>query len=248
MSNRRLILETKQLRRAFASAGGPVEVLKGVDLQVYESEILAIQGPSGVGKSTFLNILGLLDDPTSGDLLFYHENGQATNSTAISASKRAGLRNDMLGFVFQFYHLLPDVTILENVMLPTMMRCGWWRYKKRKKDIVERARQLLERVGISDRAQHKPSTLSGGERQRAAIARALMNRPRLLLCDEPTGNLDMETSEQIHDLFTELNETLGSTILIVTHDNHLAQRSHRQLTMIDGRFDAPNLTSAPILE
>ncbi|MEM7165925.1 MAG: ABC transporter ATP-binding protein [Planctomycetota bacterium] len=243
MSSERLILETKQLRRAFSSPGGKVEVLKGVDLRIREGEILAIQGPSGVGKSTLLNILGLLDDPTGGDLFFYHENGRATNSTRISGKGRAALRNDLLGFVFQFYHLLPDVNVVENVMLPTMMRCSWWRYGRRKKEVRERAMQLLARVGITDRATHKPSTLSGGERQRAAIARALMNRPRLLLCDEPTGNLDMETSEQIHELFTELNETLGSTILIVTHDTHLAAQSHRQLTMIDGRFDTPSVAA-----
>lgn len=236
-----LILECKNVSRSFASPSGKVEVLKGVDLAIRAGEIVSIRGSSGVGKSTLLNVIGLLDQPTSGSVLYFRENKPVLDSATIRNRQRALLRNEFLGFVFQFYHLLADMSVLENVMLPTMMRRSWLSFAFAKRQIRERAQSLLEQVGVSHRAKHRPNTLSGGERQRVAIARALMNQPRLLLCDEPTGNLDTETSERIHDLFLELNETLGTTFLIVTHDNHLASQTQRSVEMIDGRFDTADI-------
>lgn len=236
MNDRRRILEASNLGRSFAFPGGEVEVLKGVDLIVLAGEIVAIQGQSGVGKSTLLNLVGLLDEPTRGSVTYHDASGTRYNTETLRARDRAFLRNQFLGFVFQFYHLLPDMDVLENVLVPTMVHRTWFQFGREKRALIDRARELLARVGVSHRERHKVTTLSGGERQRVAIARALMNDPRLVLCDEPTGNLDTVTSERIHELFRELNESLGTTFLIVTHDTHLAAQAERSLMMIDGAF------------
>lgn len=231
-----LVAEVHGLRRAFAGPSGSLDILKGIDLELHEGEIVAVQGRSGVGKSTLLHILGLLDQPTSGTLRFHMPDGQVLDPLRLPAPQRAVLRNRFVAFVFQFFHLLPDANVLENVLLPSMIQLSGWRFGAARKRLTERARELLAQVGVQDRELHRPNTLSGGERQRVSIARALMNEPRLLLCDEPTGNLDTETSERIHDLFVDLNRNLGTTILIVTHDPLLAGRAHRRLFMEDGLF------------
>lgn len=236
MNEKPLIVETRDLSRSFKFQGGETEVLRGVDLKVYSGEILSIQGASGVGKSTLLNLVGLLDEPSRGSVLYHRDDGTTVSTAALRPREQAKLRNDFLGFVFQFYHLLPDMDVLENVLVPAMVSKTWFRFNREKKQIRARARDLLEKVGVIDRERQRVTTLSGGERQRVAIARALMNEPRLVLCDEPTGNLDTQTSARIHELFLELNQSLGTTFLIVTHDTLLAAQAERSLMMVDGRF------------
>ncbi|MGE3164188.1 MAG: ABC transporter ATP-binding protein [Planctomycetota bacterium] len=245
MSEPMPILEATDLSRSFTFPGGNVEVLKGVSLTVLTGEIVAIQGESGVGKSTLLNLIGLLDVPTRGSVTYHEAGGRRHNTATLNAAGRAHLRNRFLGFVFQFYHLLPDMDVLENVLIPTMVNRSWFAYNRERRALRDRARDLLARVGVSHRESHRVTTLSGGERQRVAIARALMNDPRLVLCDEPTGNLDTTTSERIHELFRELNETLGTTFLIVTHDRHLAKQAGRSLLMVDGQFCADAAATEP---
>ncbi len=215
-----------------------LRVLRGLDLDIRRGEVLAIVGHSGVGKSTLLNILGLLDSPTSGSLLYYGRAGSPAGRdlTALPAAEKAALRNREFGFVFQFYHLLPDLNVVENVLLPVMISHGWSSYRAIRAEALRKARELLERVGVADRMEFQPAQLSGGERQRVAIARALINDPQVVFCDEPTGNLDTVTGKRIHDLILELNRTLGVTFVIVTHDQELAALAHRRLTMRDGKF------------
>ncbi|MEE8143109.1 MAG: ABC transporter ATP-binding protein [Planctomycetota bacterium] len=231
-----IVLRARGLIKNYSSPGGEeLSVLRGIDLDLHRGEVHAVMGLSGVGKSTLLNILGLLDSPSSGDLV-YSFNSREIDVSSLPDLERARLRNELLGFVFQFYHLLPDLTVLENVLLPAMISQTRFQFRRNRSDHLERARSLLSQVGVLEREQHHPSMLSGGERQRVAIARALMKKPALLLCDEPTGNLDTETSEKIHDLIEELNRSLNTTVLIVTHDPGLAERAHRTLHMVDGRF------------
>lgn len=237
MSSTEIVLETQNLTKSYPAPGGRLEVLRGIDLSLHRGELLAVVGLSGVGKSTLLNILGLLDTSTSGDVIF-RPNGEAVFANKVSEDRRARLRNEFIGFVFQFFHLLPDLDVLENTLLPAMINRSRRQYRRDRVQLEERARELLDRVGLGPRIYHRPTELSGGERQRCSIARALMNEPGLLLCDEPTGNLDTQTSEVIHDLFTALNRDLGTSILIVTHDPLLAARADRTLEMVDGRFDA----------
>jgi len=201
-----------------------IEVLKGIDLEIYEGEIVAIMGPSGVGKSTLLHILGVLDCPTSGRVLiddidiFQYDN-----------RKLAEYRNTTVGFVFQFHHLLPEFSALENVMLPGMIA------GINKITIRNRAIELLTEVGLEERMDHRPNELSGGEQQRVAVARALINSPKLLLADEPSGNLDRQSAEALHQLFWELNQKLNQTLIIVTHNVDLAQQADRVIELFDGR-------------
>jgi lipoprotein-releasing system ATP-binding protein len=203
-----------------------LEVLRGIDLAIYQGEIVAIVGQSGAGKSTFLHCVGTLDFPTRGSLKLAGE-----ELTKLSGSRLAELRNRTIGFVFQFHHLLPEFNAVENVMMPGLIR------GLSKKELEIRASALLEEVGLKDRAAHRPGELSGGEQQRVALARALILDPKLILADEPTGNLDSATSSQIHDLFFAINKQRGTTIVVVTHNLALAASMPRVVTLKDGRVE-----------
>ncbi|MHC4598724.1 MAG: ABC transporter ATP-binding protein [Planctomycetota bacterium] len=224
------LLKTDGVTRDFKIEGGVLPVLKGVDLDVRPGEILAIIGKSGVGKSTLLHIMGALDVPTAGRVL-YHDRDLAS----LSPSERADVRNRSFGFTFQFYHLLPEFNALENVLLPAMIRRGVLSWMKGRSEVKARARELLEEVGLKERMNHRPAQLSGGERQRVAIARALMNEPEILFCDEPTGNLDSRTGKEITEMLWRLNGDRGQTLVIVTHDETMAKDGHRLARMLDGK-------------
>jgi len=224
-----VLLEGKGIVKTYEMGDRGLQVLRGVSIEVRKGEILAIQGPSGAGKSTLLHVLGLLDEPDEGKVLFRGE-----DVLARGPRERARYRNEKIGFVFQFYHLFPDLTALENVCLPKMVEKGVVDYGAAKTATLERARKLISLVGLTERADHLPSELSGGERQRVAIARALMNEPEVVLCDEPTGNLDQKTAAEILTLLWTLNRETGQTFVIVTHDMGLAARAHRAVSVIDG--------------
>ena len=231
MSMDDFILKTEGLYKSYRMGATEVDVLKGVDLAVKKGEFLAIVGASGSGKSTLLHILGALDGPDKGAVSF-----EGRDLSRLSAGELNRFRNKMVGFVFQFYHLLDELSVLENVFLPAMAGrgvIGWLACRRRAKG---RARELLTQLGLSDRADHKPYQLSGGERQRTALARALMNEPRLLLADEPTGNLDSATGNGILDVLEKLNRA-GQTIVMVTHDERIAQRAGRIITLADGKIE-----------
>ncbi|MFQ6035002.1 MAG: ABC transporter ATP-binding protein [Sedimentisphaerales bacterium] len=224
------MLRTEEIYKSYRMGAAEVKVLKGVNLAVEKGEFVAVVGASGSGKSTLLHILGALDRPDKGVVKF-----EGRDLSQFSASQLNRFRNKMVGFVFQFYHLLDELSVLENVFLPAMASksvVGWLTCRRWAKD---RARQLLAQLGLSDRANHKPYQLSGGERQRVAIGRALMNEPRLLLADEPTGNLDSATGNGILDTFEKLNRD-GQTIVMVTHDESLAQRAGRIIKLVDGKI------------
>ena len=214
------------VRKKFLHEGREVVILKGIDLAIEQGEMLAVVGASGAGKSTLLHILGTLDLPTAGRILY-----QGQDVTKYSASRLADFRNRHIGFVFQFHHLLPEFTALENVMMPGLIR------GEPASTLQRRARELLQEVGLSHRLTHRPGELSGGEQQRVALARALIMQPKLVLADEPTGNLDSKTSEAIHALFFELNRSRGTTFLIVTHSRDLAERMPRMVRMRDGLIE-----------
>ena len=224
------ILQAERVFKSYRMGATDVDVLKGVDLTVKKGEFVAIVGASGSGKSTLLHILGALDRPDKGIVRF---EGQDLNRTSVRELNR--FRNKMVGFVFQFYHLLDELNVLENVFLPAMASrgvVGWFVCRRWAKS---RARELLGLLGLAERANHKPYQLSGGERQRVAIGRALMNEPRILLADEPTGNLDSATGNGILKVFEELNRA-GQTIVMVTHDERIAQRAGRIVTLADGKI------------
>ena len=202
---------------------GSLEVLKGVSLEVASGEVVSIVGPSGAGKTTLLQILGTLSAMDSGSLLI---DGQEV--TTLGDKALSEFRNKRIGFVFQFHHLLPEFTALENVMMPALIA------RKSRKEAEKEALELLKMMNLADRTTHKPSALSGGEQQRVAIARALINHPALLLADEPSGNLDTKNRDEIHSLFFRLRDELGQTTVIVTHDEGLAQMADRKITMRDG--------------
>jgi lipoprotein-releasing system ATP-binding protein len=221
------LVVVENLTKVFPHGEKDVEVLRGIDLTIQEGEMLTIVGKSGAGKSTLLHLLGTLDLPTSGRILY-----DGKDVTRYSSSRLAEFRNKTIGFVFQFHHLLPEFTALENVMMPGLIRGG------ARGPLEKEAKALLDEVGLSPRLTHRPGELSGGEQQRVALARALVMRPRLILADEPTGNLDTGTSDSIHELFFELNRSRGLTFLIVTHSRDLAARMPRVVTMQDGRVFA----------
>ena len=215
-----MIIKAQGINKSF----GELQVLKNVDFEVEKGEIVSIVGASGAGKTTFLQILGTLLSPDSGSLEI------AGLKTGGSDKELAEFRNRHLGFVFQSHHLLPEFTALENVCIPALIA------GTTEKEAKKKAAELLEKVGLADRAEHKPAQLSGGEQQRVAIARALVNSPDVLLADEPTGNLDSSTKQDIHNLLFELRKSLGQSIVIVTHDKELAQLCDRSLEMKDGSF------------
>ena len=217
------LVDISNLKKTFIHMGKRIEVLKGLNLNVDQGEMCSIVGASGVGKSTFLHMVGTLDAPTSGKIAIDGKDVSKLSSRALAV-----FRNRTIGFVFQFHHLLPEFTALENTMMPGLIR-GMDR------DTIESdAAEILDEVGLGQRLTHKPGELSGGEQQRVALARALVLKPRLLLADEPTGNLDRRTSEAIHDLFFEMNDRYNTTMLLVTHNIGLAERLPRVLMLKDG--------------
>ena len=221
------VIECRGLKRSFREAGGELTVLEGVDLTVAPGERVAIVGASGSGKTTLPQLLGGLDAPTAGEISIC---GKAMHRLA--DGERGRLRNEAIGFVYQFHHLLPEFTAQENVAMPLLIR------RVERASALEAARELLARVGLAERTQHKPGELSGGERQRAAVARALITRPRVVLADEPTGNLDGHTGEHVLDQMLALNREYGTSLVIVTHDLGIAARMDRQLELKDGRLAA----------
>jgi len=224
------LLSIHGLSKSFRMGGESLEVLRDVDLDVVEGEILAIVGRSGSGKSTLLHHIGLLDRPDAGEVRLHGER------MPLEGPRAACARNRFFGFVFQFYHLLPEFSAVENVRMPALIREDAASYWRRRRELKERAAHLMEQVGLKDRMRHKPPQLSGGERQRVAIARALMNEPELLLCDEPTGNLDRHSAESIKELLWGLNREQGQTMVVVTHDPNLAGEGDRVLELLDGRL------------
>ncbi len=224
-------LSVRDLVREYPQGETPLPVLRGINLDVREGEFLVIVGSSGAGKSTLLHIMGLLDTPTSGAVLFGDR-----NLTTLSEREQSRLRNTLFGFVFQFFHLLPDFTALENVLVPAMVGVGPLAWARRRKDAAERARSLLSQVGLSARLTHRPGQLSGGERQRVAICRALINTPRVLFLDEPTGNLDSRTGQEIQELIEGLNRRDRQTIVMVTHSDTAVKRASRVVRIHDGQI------------
>jgi lipoprotein-releasing system ATP-binding protein len=219
------ILVASGLRKNYTLGSQEVEVLRGIDVRVRRGEALVIVGASGAGKSTLLHLLGGLDAPSAGDVSL-----DGASLFGMSSGARTRLRNERLGFVFQSYNLLPELDALENVCLPALMQ------SRSREGVAERGAELLKAVGLGTRMEHRPAELSGGEQQRVAIARALMNRPSLVLADEPTGNLDSKTGESILDLLWRLREDSGTTLVMVTHDQHIATRGERVLEIADGRI------------
>jgi len=226
MSDTDQLLSARDLRKKYKLGRRTVEVLAGVSLDVQRGSFLALRGASGAGKSTLLHLLGGLDTPDSGEIVV-----SGKNLRQVSSSSLCKFRNKTIGFIFQAYHLLPEFDALENVCMPARMS------RHPRNEIARRGKQLLERVGLGARMTHRPSELSGGEQQRAALARALINQPKLLLADEPTGNLDSRTGTEIMNFIREFNETLGMTIVMVTHERALAERYARRLIFLaDGKL------------
>ena len=219
-----MVLHAENIHKSYTLTGdSSLEVLKGVTLSIAEGEIVSLVGPSGAGKSTLVHILGLLDRPTKGSVTFEEQNISFSNDELIST-----IRNQKIGFVFQFHHLLPEFTALENVLMPALLS-GQTIDQKR-----DRALYLLDEVGLTSRIDHRPSELSGGEQQRVAVARALMNDPKIIFADEPSGNLDSENANQLHNLLFVLRKKYNKTFLIVTHNKDLASQSDRIIKMSDG--------------
>mgnify|MGYP003814263591 CR=1 FL=1 len=212
--------------RGIHKSFGDLKVLKGIDIEVSEREIVSIVGSSGAGKSTLLHIIGTLDKPDSGSILY-----DGTDISGWGEERMAGFRNQSIGFVFQFHHLLPEFTALENVCIPAFI-AGIPR-----KEAEQKAKHILDLLNLSDRLEHKPSALSGGEQQRVAVARALVNGPRIVLADEPSGNLDSASAKELHRLFFRLRDEIGQTFVIVTHNLELASMADRTISMKDGKIE-----------
>lgn len=222
MTNK-IVLELKNICKNYSTKNETLEIIKDLNLSIQEGEFISILGQSGSGKTTLLNLIGLLDSPTSGQIFIDGE------EISVQSSNIDSVRNKTIGFVFQFHYLLPEFTALENVMIPALTQD----YSK-KTEIEKRALELLKEMGLENRASHKPTELSGGEKQRVAIARALINNPKILLLDEPTGNLDNETSEKIFNIFKQINEKKRQTIITVTHSKELADISSKKLFLKKG--------------
>ena len=220
------LVAARGLTKVFHHGGRRIEVLRGIDLDISTGEMVSIVGQSGAGKSTFLHILGTLDTPSAGELRF-----EGRMVAGLGESARANLRNRGIGFVFQFHHLLPEFSALENVMMPALIG------RLSRDEAERRAQRLLAQVGLAERTSHRPGELSGGEQQRVALARALILQPRLLLADEPTGNLDSHTGAAIHDLLFGLNAEYRTAMVVATHNEELAARMPRRLRMTDGRLE-----------
>ena len=223
------LIEVESSKKTFFTEAGPIEVLKGIDLKIDRGEMLAITGASGVGKSTLLHILGTLDRPTEGNIYFEGRNVFELNHKEVDR-----FRNQKIGFVFQFHHLLPEFTAFENVIMPALI--GGISLEK----ISYRAEELLTELGLKGRYHHRPGELSGGEQQRVAVARALIMSPLVVLADEPTGNLDTRTGDRLFKTLLYLNESRGTTFIIVTHNESLAKQCHRVVHMVDGRIERMN--------
>jgi len=224
------MIEVRGLKKSFYPPAGELEVLRGINLDIKAGEMIAIVGASGVGKSTLLHILGTLDKPTSGRVLYEGQDVFALNDISL-----ASFRNMSIGFVFQFHHLLPEFTALENVVMPGLILSSQ-QSGISCREIHEKAEKLFNELGIYERKEHRPGELSGGEQQRVAVARALINEPKVVFADEPTGNLDSHTGEELFKLLLELHEKKGITFVIVTHNESLSKQCHRVLEMVDGRF------------
>lgn len=225
-------LSAVAIEKSYRKGQHVIPVLRGIQIDVRCGEFLSVIGQSGSGKSTLLHVLGLLDAPSVGEVQL---RGQRIDN--LPARRRDELRNQVFGFIFQFYHLLPELNLLENVMSPLMIRYStltWWR---RRREIREVAREIIDKVGLSHRIKHRPGELSGGELQRAAIARALIGQPQIVLADEPTGNLDGSSGQEIIDLLISLNELEGLTIIMVTHDDAIARQAHRTVRLSEGRIE-----------
>jgi len=220
-----LFIKARNLYKVFESNNKRVEVLKGIDLDIKKGEMLSFVGASGVGKSTLLHILGAIEEPTSGSVYYDSE-----DLFSMDDKRLAEFRNRKIGFIFQFHHLLPEFDALENTMMPALIR------GMKKSEVGGEARNVLEMVGLKDRVTHKPGEMSGGEQQRVAIARALILKPEVILADEPTGNLDTKTGDAIEDFLINLNRELNITLIVVTHNNKLADKMPRKLSLLDGRI------------
>lgn len=220
------MIDIKGITKSF----GSLQVLKGIDLHIDKGEVVSIVGPSGAGKTTLLQIIGTLDKPDSGDIII-----DGTDVRKLGAKKLSEFRNRRIGFVFQFHQLLPEFTAVENVMLPAFIA------GMSKSEAKKRAVELLDFMGLSDRADHKPNELSGGEKQRVAVARALVNRPAVILADEPSGSLDSKNKDELHRLFFDLRDRTGQTFVIVTHDESLAKITDRTIEMKDGMLESENI-------
>ena len=227
------LVTVQNVTKTFEHEGRSLEVLKGIDLEIGSGEMVTIVGPSGAGKSTLLHLIGTLDLPTEGQILY-----GGRDVTRLGSSDLAEFRNRSIGFVFQFHHLLPEFTALENVMMPGLIQGS--------RRMEDRARELLGEVGLSERLTHRPGELSGGEQQRVALARALLMEPKLVLADEPTGNLDSQTSDSVQSLIFDLNRRHGITFLIVTHSRDFAAMMPRQVSMKDGRIDSDERRAQPL--
>lgn len=219
------LIEARDIHKSFKTEAGELKVLKGINFSIQEGEMVGITGISGAGKSTLLQILGALDKPTSGKILF-----QGNDISSMDENSLALFRNKSIGFVFQFHHLLPEFNALENVMMPGLIS------SKPFAEVETKARELLKELGLSKRMAHRPGELSGGEQQRVAVARALIQNPKVVLADEPTGNLDTATGNDLFELLMELNRAKGITFMIITHNKNLSARCHRVIEMADGAF------------
>ncbi|HMA84967.1 MAG TPA: ABC transporter ATP-binding protein [Desulfosalsimonadaceae bacterium] len=219
------LIRLQGISKQFQNSGTAIEILNNLCFDIYAGETIAILGESGIGKSTFLHVLGTLEPPDQGEIIY-----SGTDISRFDSARLAGFRNSIMGFVFQFHYLLEEFTALENVMMPGLIK------RLKRNDIRDAAESILTRVGLSHRLHHQVSQLSGGEQQRVALARALVLQPDILLADEPTGNLDKKNSRQIHDLLLELNKEFGMTIVVVTHNLHLADYMNRQLTLAEGKL------------